>query len=109
GQVNECRGRSTSAIRASIPPRSKASGDEKGPKRSRQQIEKDERRQKRSLLGQILAERVLAGQCSGRNLQNDENQYCRRDRHDSSHLQPVTENVTNRRAETATDQNRNEK
>src|SRR5438045_2137525 len=78
------------------PPRSKASRDEKRPERTRQQIEEDERWQKRRLLGQILAERGLAGQCSGRNLEENKNYDCRHHGHQSSQLQPVAKKITNR-------------
>ena len=63
------------------PPRSKASGDEKGPERGRQQIHKNEGQQKVELRSQVFAERVLAGQCSGRNLEENKNYDCRHHGH----------------------------
>src|SRR5882724_6058728 len=96
--------RSTSTPRGDqqSPPGPPPARDEKGSEGGRQHIKKGKGQDEVELPDHVFAERILAGQCSGRNLEENENYDCPHHRHDSSLLQPVTKDITNRRAKSST-------
>ena len=69
------------STRGQSPPRPEAPRDEERPERGRQPIKKYKRHYQTELLHHVFAEGVLAGQCSGRNLEENKNQdgahHCR--------------------------------
>jgi len=95
--------------RRSLRPGPVATGHEKRPNNGGQQVKESERQNERKLFAQVLAQRVLAREGSGRNFEAEENHHCRRDSRNSSQLHPETEEVTNARAERSTKQNRKKK
>jgi len=72
----------------------------------RQEIKKNERRQKADLFEEILAQGVLAGQSSGRNLDSNEDCDCRNHGHDPSQLDFETIDISDASAEHTADQDR---
>src|SRR5436305_11426951 len=83
------------SARGQSPPRPKAPRDEERPERGRQPIKKYKRHYQTELLHHVFAEGVLAGQCAGRNLEENKNDDCHRYGRDSSHLQAIATKITN--------------
>jgi 23S rRNA pseudouridine1911/1915/1917 synthase len=80
---------STNRCGLSLSPGSEAARPEKRSEGGRQQVKENEWRQQRKLLAQIFAKGVLAGHCSGSNLENDKNHDRSQHGHNSPQLHPV--------------------
>src|ERR1044072_8059541 len=87
-------------------PGSKTTRDNERAECRRQEIKKDERRQKADLFEELLAQGVLARQSSGRNLDSNEDCDCRNHGHDPSQLNFEAIDVPDAGAEQTADQDR---
>ena len=90
-------------------PGPKAPRREKCSEDRRQKIKENKRWNERDLFAQIFAERVLDRQCPGRNFEDEKNDDGHRESRNPSELQLITKKITDRRAESATNNHRDEK
>jgi len=90
-------------------PGPKAPGREKCSEDRRQKIKENKRRNERDLFAQIFRERVLDRQRAGRNFEDEKNEDGHRDRRNPSELQLIAKEITDRRAESAANNHRDEK